>query len=109
MNKIDLLVRVDADEEVGLAHVVRTRKLLDNLSPEINLSIVGKEHSILKGYFSEAEFFGDQNTCFQNRNFDAVLCDCTIKDDIFWSQMIKQDRLSLIAIDDYGESIPVNR
>ena len=108
MDNIDLLVRVDADETVGLAHVVRTRKLIDTLHADINLTIFGKDHSLLKGYFPEAGFFGDQNTCYQNQNFDAVLCDCTIKGDIFWRQMIERDKLSLIVIDDYGGSVPAD-
>jgi len=73
----DAYKRVDADETVGLAHVVRTRKLIDILHADINLTIFGKDHSLLKGYFPEAGFFGDQNTCYQNQNFDAVLCHCT--------------------------------
>ena len=107
MFKLKVLLRVDANSKVGLAHAVRLKKLMSNVPFSFDLSIFGSDERVLESFFPEARFLKVDNLkC--STDFHFVVSDCIVRNDIFWREWLPKRRPILIVIDDYGGDLPAD-
>tara|TARA_B100000676_G_C17970659_1_gene783081 strand:- start:140 stop:1141 length:1002 start_codon:yes stop_codon:yes gene_type:complete len=102
MPGLNLLVRVDATHEIGLAHAVRSGRLVSNLSTKPEVTVAGHDTALLRPYFGRAHYTSIDEFVRAGSRPDAYLVDCQVLDLNFCSKRADGTAIPVIVVDDYG-------
>lgn len=105
MPDLNLLVRVDATHEIGLAHAVRTGRLVGSLSTQPEITVAGHDTALLRPHFGGAHYTGIDEFVRAGTRPDAYLVDCPVLDLNFCLKRADGTAIPVIVVDDYGGRI----
>ena len=105
MSDLNLLIRVDATHEIGLAHAVRSGRLVGNLSTQPTATVAGHDTALLRPHFGRARYTDIDEFVRVGTRPDAYLIDCPVLDLNFCLKRADGTAIPVIVIDDYGGHI----
>jgi spore coat polysaccharide biosynthesis predicted glycosyltransferase SpsG len=105
MSDLNLLIRVDATHEIGLAHAVRSGRLVGNLSTQPTAIVAGHDTALLRPHFGRARYTDIDEFVRAGTRPDAYLIDCPVLNLDFCLKRADGTAIPVIVIDDYGGQI----